>query len=61
MNKALTIKDCPFCGKPGVVKILPTPYRHGWVGCPECHCYINWVYNLTPAVDSWNKRAGGVA
>ena len=54
-------RDCPCCGKPGKVKFtklennITLPDR-GWVGCPECGLYIQWVYSPEGAIYKWNKR-----
>jgi hypothetical protein len=52
-----TIENCPHCGGPGKLKDIPKPFRHGWVGCPECHCYIDWKYTPADAIAKWNRRA----
>lgn len=51
------IDNCPHCGKPGVLKDLPKPHRHGWVGCPECGIYKHWTYTPREAIEIWNRRA----
>lgn len=50
------IDNCPHCGKPGVLKDLPKPHRHGWVGCPECGIYKHWSYTPREAIEIWNRR-----
>lgn len=55
-HKELAVKNCPFCGEHGQIKTLPSPFRHGWVGCPECKVYINWSYDEKSAIQKWNKR-----
>jgi len=57
MSKMIDLKPCPLCGAPGKGKDLPRPFRHGWVGCPECGLYINWTYSFKEAVAKWNRRA----
>ena len=51
------IENCPHCGGPGKLKDIPKPFRHGWVGCSECHCYIDWKYSPAAAIAAWNRRA----
>lgn len=51
------LEDCPFCGGPGKGKDIPNPFRHGWVGCPECGIYKQWIRSPTEAVRRWNTRA----
>lgn len=53
----IELKACPFCGGPGKGKDIPTPFRHGWVGCPECGIYKNWTTTPREAVRIWNTRA----
>lgn len=55
------LEDCPLCGGPGKGKNFPTPFRHGWVGCPECGLYINWTQSPREAVRKWNRRYTGGA
>lgn len=50
--------NCPFCGKEAFVKTFSNPYQHGWVGCPECGCYIQWQYRPDEAIKKWNRRIG---
>lgn len=64
MSEELKLLDCPFCGgeattseKEGVQEKMP--YGWGWVGCKNCHCFINWSHgdrgkNL--AIKAWNSR-----
>lgn len=52
------LEPCPFCGGPGKGKDIPTPFRHGWVGCPECGIYKNWTNSPADAVRKWNMREG---
>ena len=49
---------CPFCGGPGQVKAIPKPFRHGWVGCPECRVFITWNQSEAASVAVWNRRPG---
>lgn len=42
--------NCPFCGKEAFVKTVSKPYQHGWVGWPECGCYIQWQYSPDEAI-----------
>ena len=51
------IENCPCCGKQGVLKDLPKPHRHGWVGCPACSLYIQWTHSPEGAIAKWNRRA----
>lgn len=52
---------CPFCGGPGVVKAgqkqdrFSIPVR-GWVGCPTCGIYKQWVNSPDGAIKVWNRR-----
>ena len=50
------LKDCPFCGGAGRYKVFSKPFVHGWVGCPDCGIYINWVNTAREAVEKWNRR-----
>ena len=56
MGKTIHLEDCPFCGGPGKGKDIPTPFRHGWVGCPACGIYKNWTNSPREAVRIWNTR-----
>ena len=56
MGKTIHLEACPFCGGPGKGKDIPTPFRHGWVGCPECGIYKNWTQSPREAVRIWNTR-----
>ena len=60
MGKTIHLEDCPFCGGPGKGKDIPTPFRHGWVGCPECGIYKNWTNSPREAVRIWNTRVRAV-
>ena len=54
-------RECPFCGGPGVVKAgqkqgsINAPVR-GWVGCPACGIYKQWVNSPDGAIKVWNRR-----
>lgn len=50
------LADCPHCGGKAKEKILIKPFRHGWVGCPNCRCYISWSYDDAAAIERWNSR-----
>lgn len=52
----MIIEKCPFCGKDAKLKDILTPYRHGWVGCPECGIYKQWSYRPEEAIEKWNSR-----
>lgn len=53
------IENCPCCGGPGKLKDTNNgKFRQGWVGCPECHLYINWKISPAAAIRTWNARAG---
>ena len=54
----MEIARCPHCGGEGQIKTVHKPFTHGWVGCPECRCYIQWNHDSTPAVKTWNARCG---
>ena len=58
MGRKYELEACPHCGGPGVLKDLPKPYRHGWVGCPGCGIYANWHNKPDDAIARWNKRTG---
>ena len=51
------IENCPHCGGEGTLKIIQTPFMHGWVGCQKCKIYKNWQYSPKEAVAVWNRRA----
>lgn len=51
------IGNCPHCGGDGQIKYIHKPFTHGWVGCPVCHCYIQWNHDPKAAIKTWNKRA----
>lgn len=54
------LKPCPFCGDKAVQKDMDTPFKNGWIGCPKCHCFIDWIKNGKPqAITAWNTRADG--
>ena len=54
-------RECPCCGGPGVVKAgkkqgsINYPVR-GWVGCPTCSIYKQWVNSPDGAIKVWNRR-----
>ena len=50
------MKNCPFCGGEAKIKEIPKPFRHGWVGCPECKVYMNWNHSPDGAVRKWDRR-----
>ena len=50
------LKPCPMCGGEAAKKIIQMPHPHGWVGCPRCHLYIQWVHDPADAVKKWNVR-----
>lgn len=52
------LEPCPHCGGPGMLKDTHGKIRQGWVGCPECHLYINWKISPDEAIRKWNMRAG---
>lgn len=56
MAKTIELRTCPLCGAPGKGKRSDTSFPHGWVGCPECGLYINWVHDPRDAVRKWNRR-----
>ncbi len=57
MAKTIELKACPLCGAPGKGKRSETSFPHGWVGCPDCGLYIQWVHDPKDAVRKWNRRA----
>lgn len=52
-----SLADCPRCGEPAARKTVPLPYMHGWVGCPRCRIYVNWVREPSAAAAKWNRMA----
>lgn len=56
MSYRPSLEPCPFCGGPGQIKDIPKPYRHGWIGCPECGILKNWTYSPKEAARIWNTR-----
>jgi transcription elongation factor Elf1 len=50
------VDNCPHCGGKAEVRAFNTTHLHGWVGCPECGCYINWNHDPAGAIAKWNKR-----
>lgn len=56
------LKPCPFCGGAGKVKSTRQPtnggksFMRGWVGCPECHCFMNWAHDPHATIARWNRR-----
>ncbi len=48
--------NCPHCGGEGKIKKIPTPFMHGWVGCPVCKIYKQWSYDPSDAIRIWNMR-----
>lgn len=56
MAKTIELKACPLCGAPGKGKRSETSFPHGWVGCPDCGLYIQWVHDARAAVKKWNTR-----
>lgn len=62
MNMSEELKPCPFCGCEGVtdkVKISGQPHPGiGYVGCPECKVFIDYVRGRSDlAIKAWNRRA----
>lgn len=55
------VEDCPHCAGPGQIKDIPTPYRHGWVGCPVCGIYKQWSYRPDEAIKTWNARKKAIS
>ena len=51
-----SLEDCPHCGDKAEVREFRGMFRHGWVGCPKCGCYINWSHDPDGAIAKWNKR-----
>lgn len=50
--------SCPFCGGEASVMQYREPVVNGWVGCPECRCFIDWVKaGKSLAITAWNRRA----
>ena len=56
MSKKNDLSPCPFCGEGAVMKDIPTPFRHGWVGCPKCGVMKQWKQSPAAAVKVWNRR-----
>ena len=51
------IEDCPFCGGKAELRVFRAMFVRGWVGCPDCSCYINWSHDPSEAISKWNRRA----
>ena len=51
------INCCPHCGGEAKLKIIATPFQHGWVGCEKCKIYKNWQHSPKEAIEIWNRRA----
>ena len=51
------LRNCPLCGGEASMKSMSTPHTHGWVGCPQCHLYIQWVHDSKSAAERWNRMA----
>lgn len=53
------LKPCPFCGRPAEARDFQKPFVNGWIGCPQCHCFIEWIKDgKRQAIASWNRREG---
>ena len=53
-----TLKPCPFCGGEATERDFKSPFTDGWVGCRECHIFIDRAKDGKPAaVAAWNRRA----
>lgn len=52
----MKLDNCPHCGGPGQMKDAGGKFRHGWVGCPACGIYKQWVHSPADAVRTWNRR-----
>ena len=50
------VENCPLCGGKAEVREFRGMFRHGWVGCVQCGCYINWNHDPAGAIAKWNKR-----
>lgn len=60
------LKDCPFCGKEGMLMMIPKHHISGGmyvVGCNEdfkCLCNINHINAVyvteDEAIKAWNRR-----
>ena len=48
---------CPVCRRQAERKTVTRPFQHGWVGCPVCKKYFQWVYNPQSAIKQWNTYA----
>lgn len=53
-----SLEDCPHCGGKAEVRESRGMFRHGWVGCAPCGCYINWSHDPDGAIKKWNRRKG---
>lgn len=57
----MTIKPCPFCGKPGRLRgsddVGGAPFYY--VECADINCMANTAGQETPdkAIELWNRRA----
>lgn len=54
---AYKLLACPKCTAPAEHKTVPKPFQHGWVGCPRCKKYFQWVYDPQNAINQWNAYA----
>lgn len=50
------LETCYHCGGPGQIKNIPKPFPHGWVGCPTCGIYKQWIHDPADAIRTWNRR-----
>lgn len=52
------LRECPCCGGPGKMKSVKAyvGFLRGWVGCPKCSCYIQWMHDPGGAIEKWNRR-----
>ena len=51
------LKNCKHCGGTSQLREVPGKFRRGWVGCPRCKIYKQWVYDPAEAVKIWNMEA----
>lgn len=50
------LDNCPHCGGKAELRVFRAMFVRGWVGCPDCSCYINWSHDPAGAIAKWNKR-----
>lgn len=59
MDESETLLACPFCGNQHP-ELAETHKNHWRVGCAKCGSYNNNYLGQEPAIQAWNRRAGGL-